>query len=74
MATIFWAGGTYSRIGRIEKDLLGLISKLDLAALETIKNQVSTHSKEIVLLRKAVFGDRWRQHGGPEVNDNDGDS
>ncbi len=64
IGSIFWAGATYSRIGRIEKDLIGLISKLDLAALDGIKAQVATHSEEIVLLRKAVFGDRWRQFGG----------
>ncbi len=61
IGAIFWAGATYSRIGRIEKDLGGLVEQLKgLAELETVKVQVLTHSEEIVMLRKAVYGDRWK--------------
>lgn len=65
IGAIFWAGATYSRIGRIEKDLAGLVKQLEaLAHLETMKARLDTHDNEIVMLRKSVFGDRWRQFGG----------
>ncbi len=64
IGSIFWAGATYQRIGRIEKDLGGLVNQLvGLAHIETMKSQIHTHSEEIVLLRKAVYGERWRQYG-----------
>ena len=67
IGAIFWAGATYSRIGRIEKDLGGIIGKLgELAELALIKSQIETHNEEIVMLRKTVYGDRWKQHGGPQ--------
>ncbi len=65
IGAIFWAGATYSRIGRIEKDLAGLLSSLKaLSHVETMQAQLATHSEEIVMLRKTVYGDRWRQFGG----------
>lgn len=67
IGAIFWAGATYSRIGRIEKDLTGLIEKLEaLAELEIIKARIQTHSEEIVMLRKKVYGDDWRWHSGSD--------
>jgi hypothetical protein len=74
VGSIFWAGATYSRIGRIEKDLGDLIKKLGaLAELDKLKSQIETHSKEIVMLRKSVYGETWRHHGGPEVLNGDED-
>ncbi len=65
IGAIFWAGATYSRIGRIEKDLGGLVGKLEgLSHIETMKAAIEVHSNEIVMLRKTVYGDRWRQFGG----------
>ena len=65
IGSIFWAGATYQRIGRIEKDLTGLISQLAaLADIQTMKSQIDTHSEEIVMLRKAVYGEQWRAYGG----------
>lgn len=65
IGAIFWAGATYSRIGRIEKDLGGLVGQLKaLSHLEVMQAALNTHSEEIVMLRKAVYGDRWRQFGG----------
>ena len=64
VGAIFWAGATYQRIGRIEKDLGGLVEKLGaLGELLTLKAQVNTHSEEIVMLRKSVYGDQWRKFG-----------
>ncbi len=66
VGAIFWAGATYSRIGRIEKDLGGLVGKLEeLAELAIIKKQIDNHNEEIVMLRKAIFGDQWKRFGGP---------
>ena len=67
LGAIFWAGATYSRIGRIEKDLGGIVGKLsELAELAIIKSQIETHNEEIVMLRKTVYGAGWKQHGGPQ--------
>ncbi len=64
VGAIFWAGATYQRIGRIEKDLSGLVGQLvGLAHIETMKAQIQNHNEEIVLLRKAIYGDGWRQFG-----------
>jgi hypothetical protein len=65
VGAIFWAGATYQRIGRIEKDLGKFVDQISkLAHLETMQAQIATHSEEIVMLRKTVYGDRWRQFGG----------
>ncbi len=65
IGAIFWCGATYQRIGRIEKDLGGLVGQLrSLSHIETMQQAIETHNNEIVMLRKAVFGDRWRQFGG----------
>lgn len=66
VGSIFWAGATYSRIGRIEEDMKKLILQLGgLSELGLMKASIKTHNEEIVLLRKAVFGDQWQRYGGP---------
>lgn len=68
IGAIFWAGATYQRIGRIEKDLTGLVGQLTgLAEIERLKANIQTHNEEIVFLRKAVFGEEWKRFGGPTV-------
>ena len=63
IGAIFWAGATYSRIGRIEKDLASMINKIGaLAEIGAMKLQLETHNREIVMLRKTVYGDTWRTH------------
>lgn len=72
IGAIFWAGATYSRISRIEKDLVGLVDQLKaLSEMALIKAQIKLHGEEIVMLRKSVYGSEWRQHGGPREGRND---
>lgn len=65
VGAIFWCGATYSRMGRIEEDIKRLLGRLEaLSHLEAMRAAIETHSAEIVMLRKTVYGDRWRQFGG----------
>ena len=69
IGAIFWAGGTYARLGRIEKDFGGLVEQLKgMSEIIIIKAQIQMHSEEIVMLRKKIYDGHWREHGGPEMN------
>lgn len=58
IAAIFWAGATYSRIGRIEKDLRDLAGKLaGVTEIAVIKSQIEGQRKEIAMLRRKVYGE-----------------
>ena len=70
IGAIFWAGATYSRIGRIEKDLATMVEKVSLlGGLDGLKEQIHTHDKEIVMLRKTVYGDLWRMHNSTSLEE-----
>ena len=40
-----------------------------LGGLDGLKEQIHTHDKEIVMLRKTVYGDLWRMHNSTSLEE-----
>lgn len=58
VGSIFWAGATYSRIGRIEKDVRDLAQKLgSVAEIAVMKLQLESQNREIAMLRRKVYNE-----------------
>lgn len=47
------------------KKLIGQLG--GLGEIQTLKSQIRIHGDEILMLRKAVYGEHWRNYGGSSV-------